>query len=62
MDALSVMDNSEMEGFHNITVNLFDVILEYSPMLTPHAVSQVKPNLLLKVNALVQSQIFIPVF
>ena len=60
-DALSILENSDSEGFHHIIMNIFDMILEYTPMFLPHALPQLEPNLLLKFDALIHSQISIPV-
>ena len=59
LDAFIVTDNYDSEGFHNIIVNLFDVILKFATMLPPHALSQLEPNILLVVDALVQSNVVI---
>ena len=53
MDALGVQENSDSERFHNIIVNLFDVILEYTPMFIPHAIPHIKPNTFLKLYAII---------
>ena len=55
------MGNSDTEGFHNIIANIFEVVLEYATMLPLHAIYQLKPNILIEVEALVQSQVCIPV-
>ena len=57
LKAFSIAENSNSEGFHNIIVNVFDVILEYALILPLYALSQLKPNLLIKVDAL----FFIPI-
>ena len=57
LDALSVVDNSNSEGFHNIIVNLFTVVLEYTPRFLLHALSQLEPSMLLKIDVLVHVQI-----
>ena len=54
---LSVPDNSDSEWFHNIIANLFGMILVYTPMYLPHALSQIKPKILIEVDALVQYQV-----
>ena len=59
-DALGILENYDSEGFHNIIVNIFDMVLEYAPMFLPHALPQLKPNLFLKVNAPVHYQLIIP--
>ena len=55
------MENSDTEGFHNIIANLFEVVLEFATIIPPHEIYQLEPNLLLEVNALVQSHLVIPV-
>ena len=57
LNALSVMDSCEMEWFHNIIANVFGMILVYTSMYLPHALSQIKPKILIEVNALVQYQV-----
>ena len=61
LDALSVTDNFKLEGFHNIIVNLFDVIQEYTPMILSHAISQIEPKILLEVDAIFHNQVSIHV-
>ena len=48
IDALGVLENSNSEEFHNIIVNIFDLILEYTSVFLPHALTQLEPNLFLK--------------
>ena len=55
------MKNYDSEGFNNIIVNVFNLIMEYTLMLFPHAISQLKPKLLLELNVLVHTQVSIPV-
>ena len=59
--AFSVIDNYDLEGFHNIIVNVFDVILEYNKMIPLHVIYQIEPKLLLKVYARFQYQVGLPV-
>ena len=61
LDVFRITENYDTEGLHNIIVNVFEVVLEYSTALPPHALSQLEPNILLRVDTLVQSQIGIPV-
>ena len=35
-DALGVLDNADYERFHNVILNIFDVVLEDAPMPFPH--------------------------
>ena len=42
-------------------MNIFDVILGYIPMLLPHDLPQLKPNLFLKADELIHEQVSIPV-
>ena len=55
MDALSVLDNAESEGFQNFILNIFDMALLDSTMPLPHALPQLKPNIFIKVYAYVAS-------
>ena len=41
------METSYPEVFHNIIVDIFDVVLKDGPVLPPHALSQIKPQLYL---------------
>ena len=61
LEALIIVENSDSEWFQNIIVNIFDVVLEYTPMLLQHALSQFEINLRLEVDALVQPQVRNPV-
>ena len=61
MDVISVQENYKPKRFHNIIVNVFDLILYYTLILLPRALFQLEPKLLLGVDALVQSQVGIPV-
>ena len=45
MDALVVLEDVDSEGFHNIIVNIIDMVLEEYPMFLPHALSQLEPNI-----------------
>ena len=59
--ALNVMENFDSEGFCNIIMNIFDVILEYTPVILPHALYQIELKLLIKFDALIHAQLRIPV-
>ena len=61
MDALGVLGYSDSEGLYNIIVDIFDVVLEDPPMFLPHALPQLKLNILLKVDGIIHSQVIIPV-
>ena len=50
------MENFGSKGFHNIIVNVFDVILEYTQALLTHALYQLEPKPLLEVDVLVHDQ------
>ena len=41
--------------------NVFWVVLEYDTMLPPHALSQIETNLIIELDALVQSEVGIPI-
>ena len=60
-DALGVLENYNYEGFQNIIVNIFDVILEYTPMFLPRALPQLETNIFFKVDALIRAQVSISV-
>ena len=53
-DTLSVLENADSESISNVIVDVFDVVLESWPVFPPHAPSQLKPQLLLKVGALLR--------
>ena len=55
LNEFSVTENSDTEWFHNIIVNLFLVVREYTVVLPPNSLSQLKPNILLKLDSLFQS-------
>ena len=59
-DAIIVMDNSDSDWFHNIIMNIFDVVLEDALMLFLYALPQLEPNLFIKVDASVASQLHTP--
>ena len=50
-DTFGVLENYESEGFHNIIVNILDVILEAALMFLPNDLPLFEPNIFLKVNA-----------
>ena len=54
-NAISVADNYYTEGIHNIIVNVLQMILVDAILLSPHAFPQLKPNIPLEVNALINS-------
>ena len=51
MDALGVLEDYDSEGFHNVIVNIVDMVLEGAMMFLPHDLTQLKPNIFLKVDA-----------
>ena len=53
--ALVVMDDSYPKGLHDIIVRVLYMVLEYVTMLPPHDLSQIKPQLLPKVNGAIFS-------
>ena len=61
LNALRVAENSDTEWLHNAISNIFEVVLKDGPLLPPHRLSQLEATLLLEVDALVQSQVGIPV-
>ena len=54
-DVLRVMENAYPEGIHNIIVHIFDVVLKDRPVLPPYTLSQLKPQILIKVGATIHS-------
>ena len=59
-NALGLADNSEKEFLHNIIMNVFQVVLVDALMISPHALPQLEPNLLLEVDAFIKSQLGTP--
>ena len=59
-DVLSVLENSDFEGFHNVIVNIFDVVLVDAMMPLLHSLPQLKLNLIPKVYASIVSQLHNP--
>ena len=60
VDTISELDNSDPGGFHNVIVNIFYVVLEGSLVPLPHVLTQLEPNISIKVNASITSQLHIP--
>ena len=60
-NALGVVDNSDMEGFHNIIADVFQVVLVDALVIPPNELPQLKPNLLLKFNKFIKYKVGIPV-
>ena len=60
-NALDVAENSDTEWFHNIIVNVFQVVLLEASVIPPHALTQLEPNFLLETNTFIKSQVGIPV-
>ena len=48
-DVLSVLEYSNPLMFHNFIANIFYMVLEGAPVLPPHALLQIEPQLFLKV-------------
>ena len=59
--AFSLTDKSDTEWLHNIIANIFQVVQYYAAVVPPHTLYQLGPNLLLKVGALVQTQVGFPI-
>ena len=57
---LGILEDSDSEGFQNVTVNIFDIVLEEALMFLPNSLPQLKANLFLKVESLVCTQLHIP--
>ena len=57
---LGILEDSDSEGFQNVTVNIFDMVLEEALMFLPNYLPQLKANLFLKVESLVCTQLHIP--
>ena len=55
------MDNSYPEGLQNTIVDIFDMVLKDGPVLPPHALSQLEPQLFLKIGAKLCSTNGVPV-
>ena len=60
MDAFRVLENDDPERFHSSNVNIFDMVLESTPMLPPYDLSQLESNLFLKNDAMIVCQVQIP--
>ena len=56
-NALSIAENFNTEGIHNIIVNLLQVVLVDTPVLSPHAFTQLEPYIPLKVDALIHIKV-----
>ena len=50
-DAFSLLDNVYPEDIQNIILDVLEMILKYLLVLPTHALSQIEPQLLLKVGA-----------
>ena len=59
LNALGLADNSDTEWLHNVIANIFDLVLKDVPVLHPLSLYQLEPNILLVVDALVQSNVVI---
>ena len=60
-NALGVAENPDAEGFHNIILNVLQVVLVDAPVLLPHAFPQIEPNLPLKLDTLIKYHICMPI-
>ena len=60
-NALDVAENSDTEWFHNIIVNVFQVVLIDAPVLPPHEFPQLEKNIPLKVDAFTKFQLIMPI-
>ena len=56
-NALGIADSFDAEGLHNIIANVLQIVLIDDPVLSPHAFTQLKPNLPLEVNTLIPSKV-----
>ena len=54
-DAHSILENSDSERLQSFVVDVFDMVLEGLPVFNPHAIYQLKPQLLIKVGAILLS-------
>ena len=57
LDALIILENEDPERFHNVIVNIFDIVLKGAPMIPPHDLAQIELNIFLKVAAHIRSQV-----
>ena len=57
MDVLSVMEYYNPEMLHNIIANIFYMVLQGALMLPPHNLTQLEPQLFIKVAAPIWSQV-----
>ena len=60
MDALGIIEDAESKGFHNVIVNIFDMVLEDAPMFLSQYLTQLEPNLFLEFKAPIFNQVHIP--
>ena len=56
-DTHGVLEDANLEGFHNGIMNIFDMVLEDAPIFPLHALSQLEPNIFLEVEAPVRAQV-----
>ena len=52
LHALGVAEDFNFEGFHNIIANILHMVLVDASVFSPHALSQIEPQLPLKVDTL----------
>ena len=55
LNALDVEDNSDRKWFHNVIVNILEVVLKDDPVLPRYQLSQLEPKLFLKVDEFIYS-------
>ena len=60
-NALGVADNPDTEWINNIIANVFQVVLVDTLVLPPHALTQLEPKLIIKVDSFIKYQVGIPV-
>ena len=60
-NVLRVAENSHMEWFHNIITDVFQVVLVEALVLPQHALPQLKPKPIIKVDTFIKSQVGTPV-
>ena len=60
-DALIILENAHPEVLHNIIVHIFNMVLKYGPVITPHALYKLKPQLIIKLGATIRSADGLPI-
>ena len=59
--AFGIADDPDTEGFHNIIVNLLQLVLVDAPVLLPHEFPQLEPKIPLEVDAFINHYVQIPI-